>query len=74
MAELHKKTETINGDAFISACYIAYMGAFPKKYREEKFLPDIKTILLEENIFLDEEFSLAKVLCNQLTIGTWCNE
>jgi len=73
LKKLQKETITITGDIFLSACTIAYMGAFPKSYRLEKFKPDIGKILEKAHIPYQRDAALRDILGDDLLIGQWCN-
>jgi len=73
LKKLQNDTITITGDIFMSASTIAYMGAFPKSYRLEKFRPKIGSILAEAKIPYQKEAFLRDILGDDLLIGQWCN-
>jgi hypothetical protein len=66
---LKKSTLTLTGDIFLSSATIAYMGAFPKTYRIEKYRKDVVKLLEEKDIAFKKEATLRDILGDDLLIG-----
>ena len=72
--KLKNDTLTLIGDVFLSASTIAYMGAFPKTYRVEKFRPKATKLLKEAEIMFQKKATMRDILGDELLIGQWCNK
>jgi len=46
------------------ACWLAYMGPFPKSYRFEKFMPLLHKMLSDKIIKINKEATLEDVIGN----------
>ena len=71
--ELKKLSVTILGDTLLSAGIIAYLGAFPKDYRDTS-IEHWKDKIYKCNIQVAMDYSLRKTCCDDLTIGNWVDK
>jgi dynein heavy chain len=72
--ELKEASKTILGDTLLSAGIIAYLGAFPKDYREE-LIEEWKVLIGEKyEILLNKDYSLKQTCSDELTIGNWVDK
>jgi hypothetical protein len=69
LKKLKEDTLTLIGDVFLSASTIAYMGAFPKTYRVEKYRPKAAKLLRKNNILFQENATMRDILGDELLIG-----
>ena len=70
---MEKNSKTILGDTILSAGIIAYLGAFPKEYRDE-LVNSWKQTIEKNGIYVDPEFSLKRVCSDDFTIGNWVDK
>jgi len=68
--DLQNTYENVTGDIMLSSGVIAYLGAFPKNYRDQA-CADWKKALAERNITCDENFSLTSTLGEPVEIRSW---
>jgi dynein heavy chain, axonemal len=71
--DLMEASKTILGDTIMASGIIAYLGAFPKDYREEVIDKWMEMIQAAE-IVINKEFSLRNTCCDDLTIGNWVDK
>lgn len=68
-----EESTSIIGDCVLSSGIIAYLGAFPIAYREEA-IACWKEMLVKYAIKFSDDFGLAKILCDPITIGQWTDK
>jgi dynein heavy chain len=70
VGELKKEQEKLNGNVFIAASSISYMGPFTGLYRD--MLIELWTNLCSEyRISVSEKYSLVNTLGNPIEIRNW---
>lgn len=67
---LHIALDNVIGDVLLSSAFIAYLGSFPKQYRDE-ILKTWITKCLEFGIPCTEEFKLYSTLSDCTEIRSW---
>ena len=68
--DLEVKKVNLTGDVLVSSGYVAYLGVFLRKYREDTCSLWVST-LAEKNIPRGEKFSLEKTLGDPVKIQAW---
>jgi dynein heavy chain len=71
--DLKEESKTILGDTILASGIIAYLGAFPKDYREEA-VEKWTEMIKDSDIIIDPKFSLRQTCCDDLTIGNWVDK
>jgi len=71
-AELRESSKNVIGDVLLCSGIIAYLGAFPRAYREEAQAA-WSDLIQSKGIQQSTGFNLQNILSDAVTIGSWTN-
>jgi len=71
-AELRESSKNVIGDVLLCSGIIAYLGAFPRAYREEAQTA-WSELIQSKGIQQSSNFNLQNILSDAVTIGSWTN-